>query len=96
MVEFVCVKCNASYAGETQRHIKTSIDEHLHANKKSHVFQHLAGNESCKSKCDESCFKVVNTAFSGFRLNVKEALHIKCSTTTLNGKKQQRILLISL
>lgn len=61
MVEFVCVKYNASYAGETQRHIKTSIDEHLHANKKSHVFQHLAGIDSCNSNYDKSCFKAVDT-----------------------------------
>ena len=61
MVEFACAECNASYAGETQSHIKFNINEHLHANEKSHVFQHLAGIDSCNSNYDESCFKAVDT-----------------------------------
>lgn len=70
--EFVC---NASYIRETQRHIKTRYDEHLCTDKKSHVFQHLAGNYSCKFKCNESYFKVIYTTSSALSLNVKESLY---------------------
>ena len=58
----------ASYDGETQRHIKTKINEHLFTDKMSYVFHNLAGNDSRECKCDESCFKVIDTASSGSRL----------------------------
>ena len=32
-------------------------DEPLDTDKESNVFQHLAGNDKCKPKCDESSFK---------------------------------------
>ena len=56
--EFACAECNASYVGETHRHIKTKISKHLNTDKMSYIFQHLEGNDSCKFKCNESCFKV--------------------------------------
>ena len=35
--EFVCAVYNVNYLEETQHHIKTTIDEELHIDKKLHV-----------------------------------------------------------
>ena len=49
---FRCPGCNASYIGETTRHLTTRIKEHLETNSKSHVFTHLNTNRNCKELCD--------------------------------------------
>ena len=36
--KFVCTRCNASYIGQTHRHLTTRIDEHLGKDKKSHIY----------------------------------------------------------
>lgn len=51
--------------------IKTKIDEHLRPG-----LQHWRGNGSGKSPYDGSCFKVMDTGSSSFKLKVKEDLHI--------------------
>lgn len=51
--------------------IKTEIDEHLRTG-----LQHWRGNGSGKSPYDGSCFKVMDTGSSSFKLKVKEDLHI--------------------
>ena len=35
--KFVCASCNASYIGQTTRHLSTRVNEHLRADKNSHV-----------------------------------------------------------
>ena len=39
--KFTC-GCNSKYVGFTARHLKVRIDEHLHRDKNSHIFKHLA------------------------------------------------------
>ena len=39
--KFVCASCNASYVGQTHRHLTIRIDEHFGKDKKSHIYQHL-------------------------------------------------------
>ena len=51
--------------------IKTKINEHLRTG-----LQHWRGNGSGKSPYDGSCFKVMDTGSSSFKLKVKEDLHI--------------------
>ena len=51
--------------------IKTKIDEHLRTG-----LQHWRRNGSGKSPYDGSCFKVMDTGSSSFKLKVKEDLHI--------------------
>ena len=92
--ESICAGCNAIYVGETQCHIKARINEHLDRNKRSHVFQDLAGNDSCKSKWGERFSKVIDTASSAPAPKLKEALHVKWRKPTISGKKQQVSLLI--
>ena len=73
---FTCAACNDSYVGETSRYFNTRVQEHLF--KKScptAIFNHLEKNLDCRSKCDESCFKIIDSARTKFTLEVKEALH---------------------
>ena len=35
--KFVCASCNASYVGQTHKHLTTRIDEHFGKDKKSHI-----------------------------------------------------------
>ena len=75
--KFVCISCNASYIGETSRHLTTRISEHLKSDKKSHIFQHLRSSQVCKDSCDETCFSVIDHARSKFTLKIKEGMQIK-------------------
>ena len=36
--KFVCARCNSSYIGETCRHFKTRIDEHVKKDKKYNIY----------------------------------------------------------
>ena len=73
---FTCAGCNDSYVGETFRHFDTRVKEHLHKQSQpTSIFQHLKKDYNCRSKCDESCFKVIDSARTKFTLEVKEALH---------------------
>ena len=73
---FICAACNSSYVGETSRYYKTRVREHLHKKSQpSSIFKHLENNPQCRSKSDESCFKIIDTARTKFTLEVKEALH---------------------
>ena len=90
---FVCASCNAGYVGETCRHLDVRIEEHLKS-KSSNIFKHLNENGICKHACDKSCFRVIDTASSSFRLKIKEAFHITWLKPTLN--KQVRHLAVSI
>ena len=60
--KFVCASCNASYIGQTCRHLATRIDEHFGKDKKSHIYQHLMSSKDCLDKCSKDCFSVLDTA----------------------------------
>jgi len=72
--KFICACCKQSYVGETTRHYKVRVHEHLHKKSNpSSIFKHLEDNKKCRNACDASCFEVIdrdNT--SEFRLKVKE------------------------
>ena len=90
---FVCAGCNASYVGETARHLETRIHEHFNkATSPSNIFSHLRNNKSCKLACNESCFKVIDSARSEYTLKLKEAMHIKWIKPKLNGQKKHEII----
>ena len=82
--KFVCVSCTASYIGETQRHFKTRVDEHLGKDKNSHIWKHLNNNPSCLQQCNRDCFSIIDSAPSSYRLKIKEALHISWNKPDLN------------
>ena len=45
--EFTCACCSSSYIGETCRHLKTRIEEHIKKDNKSHIFKHLHSTTTC-------------------------------------------------
>ena len=56
--QFTCAGCNSHYIGETSRHF-IGVKEHPSNDKNSHVYKHLNGSPSCKSKCSGDCFKIL-------------------------------------
>ena len=74
--KFTCASCSSSYIGETCRHFKTRIGEHIKKDKKSHIFKHLHSSKTCFGSYDSLYFKIIDKANSKFNLNIKEALYI--------------------
>ena len=72
--KFTCASC--SYIGETCRHFKTRIQEHIKKDNKSHIFKHLHSAETCFDSCNSLCFKIIDKANSKLELKIKEVLHI--------------------
>ena len=86
---FQCAGCNACYVGQTNRHFTTRVHEHLHKKSQpSSVFKHLEANAQCRETCDDTCFKVIDTNSSSFRLEVKEAIHNELLKPSINKQKQ--------
>ena len=83
-----CAGCNFVYIGKTCQHISTRVREHLFTDKNSHVYKHLQSSKTCKDSCDESCFKVIDSAKTYHQLKVKEALHILWEGPNLNKQVQ--------
>ena len=81
--KFLCAVCNASYVGETYRHISTRTHEHLETDKSSNIYQHLLKNLQCKSICDESCFSILESARTKYTLKLKEGMYIKWLNSSL-------------
>ena len=86
--KFTCAVCNSVYVDETCRHISTRVREHLFTDENSHVYKHLQSSKTCKDSCDESCFKVIDSAKTFNQLKVKEALHILWEGPNLNKQVQ--------
>ena len=92
---FTCAGCNASYIGETTRHLFIRMDEHFSSNKGSVIYEHICENRICKDACDKNSFKIIDTANSEFRLKIKEAIHIALKKPTLNKQiKHERLNII--
>ena len=60
------------------------MEEHLLKDKNSVIFQHVKGNINCFDNSDISCFKVIDTAESEFKLKLKESIHIEWNKPSLN------------
>ena len=86
--KFVCASCNASYVGQTCRHLATTIDEHFGKDKKSHINQHLMSSKDCLDKCSKDCFTVLDTGNTKHQLRIKESLYITWPKAILNKQKQ--------
>ena len=82
--KFNCASCNTSYIGETTRHLKTRIDEHIKRDKQSHIFKHLSSDINCFNSYKRDSFKIIDTAKHKFDLKIKEALHINWFKPILN------------
>ena len=85
--KLTCAGCSSSYIGETYRHFKNWVEEHIRKNNKSHISKHLHSTPSCFDLYNSLCFKIIDKAYYKFDLKIKEASHInwrkpkfKCST----------------
>ena len=83
--KFNCAICSSSYIGETCRHFKTRIEEHIKKDNKSHIFKHLHSTATCFDSYNSLCFKITDKANSKFNLKIKEALHIECTTKSFSS-----------
>ena len=60
--------------------------EHLYSDKDSHIYRHSKKSSSCKNLCNESCFKVLDSAHSYYNLKIKEAFHITWERPDLSNE----------
>ena len=72
------------------------IVEHLEKDKKSHIYSHLQENPQCQEKVNLDCFEIIDSAFSYFRLQLKEAMHINWKNPELNKQVKQVGITISI
>ena len=89
---FVCASCNASYIGQTCRHLATRIDEHFGKDKNSVIYQHLMSFKDCLDKCSKDSFSVLDTANTKHQLRIKESLYITWLKPILNKQKQYQYI----
>ena len=82
--KFQCAGCNACYIGETGRHFATRVTEHLTTDRNSHIFKHLKSSSHCQDLCSEDCFRILCSASTASQRKIKEALHIRWDTPSLN------------
>ena len=78
--KFSSAGCNASYIGETTRHICTRFRELLLSDKSSHVYKHLQSCGACRDPCATECLAILDSTASKLQIKIKEALHIKWET----------------
>ena len=80
-----CPGCQASYVGQTDRHLITRFKEHS----QRHPFKtHL---DECKVKLDEDCIKILHQTSKGVNyLETLEALYIREIKPEINTKDEWR------
>ena len=88
--------CNSSYTGETCRHFKTTIKEHIKKDNKSHIFKHLHSTVTWFDLHNSLCFEIIDKSNSKFDLKIKEALHINWRKPNLNAQQNDLALTFSL
>ena len=72
--KFTCASFSSSYIGETCRHFKTRIEEHIKKDNKSHNFKHLHSTATCFDLYNSLSFEIIDKVNSNFDLKVGEAL----------------------
>ena len=94
--KFICASCVSGYIGETCRHFKTRIEEHIKKDSKTHIFKHLHSNGTCFDSYSSHCFKIIDKANSKFDLKIKEALHINWRKPNFNAQQNHLALTLPL
>ena len=93
--KFTCASYSASYIGETCRHFKTRIEEHIKKDNKSHIFKHLHSTIECLDSYNFLSFKIIDKANSKFDLKIKDALHVNWTKPNLNAQQNHLALTLS-
>ena len=96
ILKFTCASCSSSYIGETCRHFKTRIEEHIKKDNRSHIFKYLHSTATCFDSYNSLCLKIIYKANSKFDLKIKEALHINWRKPNLKGQQNHSALTLSL
>ena len=96
MYKFSFASYSSSYIGETCRHFKTRIEEHIKKDNKSHIFKHLHSTATYFDSYNSLCFKIIDKANSKFDLKIKEALYINWRKPNLNAQQNHLALTLSL
>jgi len=94
--KFSCAGCNASYVGETTRHLARRVHEHLSRNKASHINKHLVKNEGCRAVCSKNSFQILKSAPTNFQLKIKEVIYIQWENPSLNSQVKHLNLCLSI
>ena len=81
---FVCVRCNSCYIGETCHHFKTRINEHVKKDKKSNIYKYLHNNKEFFSSFNSDCFSILDYAPTHFQIKIKEGMYIDWEKPNLN------------
>ena len=92
--KFTCASCSFDYIGETCRHFKTIIEEHIKKDNKPHIFKHLHPTTICFDSYNSLPLKIIDKANSKFDLQIKEHLHI--NWRNLNAQQNHLSLILSL
>ena len=69
--KFTCASCSSSYIGETCRHFKTRIEEHMKKDNKCHIFKHLHSFATCFDSYNSLSFKIIDMTNSKFEFKIK-------------------------
>ena len=94
--KFTCSRCNSCYIGQTVRHLKTRVREHLFTDRNSHVYKHLNASVECREACSTESFTILDSASSEYKVKIKEAMHIKWQCPVLNQQVTHAKLSLSL
>ena len=94
--KITCASCTSSHIGETCRHGKSRIEEHIKKDNKYHIFKHLHSTATCSDSYNSLSFKVIDKPNSKFDLNIKEALHINWRKPNFNAQQNHLDLTLSL
>ena len=96
LYKFTCASCSSSYIGETSRHFKTEIEEHIKKDNKAHIFKHLHSTATCFNSYNSLFFKIFDKANSKFDLKIKESLDVHRRKPDLNAQQNHLSLTLSL
>ena len=80
-----CSGCNASYVGQTCRHLTTRLTEHREAN--ARVGSHF---RECGLNADDISAKIIDVSPDRSKLLTLEALHIAMKNPALNNREEYR------
>ena len=94
--KFICASCSSSYIGETRRHFKTRIEEHIKKDNNFNNFKHIHSTATCFDSYNSLSFKIIDEANSNFDLKTKAALHINWRKPNLNARQNHLALTPSL
>ena len=88
--KFTCNGCNATYIGETSRHLCTRVQEHSRKKGSSHIIEH---RKVCKADTNISDFKILHKNFGSYWERILcEALVIKDQSPSINIQSSTNLL----